>query len=213
MSQTRGLFFVFVGPGGTGKNTLMNIIKERHPEFQQLATATTRAMRPGEQHGRERLFLSEERFREMIAKNELVEYQEVTPGKFYGMPRSSIENVIGKGQHLVADIEVRGAKVLLEEYADDTVIIYVTVPGNTEEEQLEKLKERMLNRLDHDPTDKDWELIQQRLDRATNLEFPFAKTCDNIIINDDLEVATEQIDTIIKQKIAEREGQVKEKSS
>lgn len=212
MTQPRGLFFVFVGPGGTGKNTLMEIMKKRHPELQQLATATTRAIRSGEQQGRERLFISEERFREMIANNELLEYQEVTPGKFYGMPRSSIDNVLDKGEYLVADIEVRGAEVLLEAYAEDTVVIYVTVPGDTEEAQLGKLKERMLNRLEHEPTENDWELIRQRLDRARQLEFPFAKTCKHIIINDNLELAVEQIDAIIKQKIAERAGEVTKES-
>jgi guanylate kinase len=212
MTQARGLFFVFVGPGGTGKNTLMNIMKERHPELQQLATATTRAMRLGEQQGRERLFVSEERFREMIANNELLEYQEVTQGRFYGMPRASVDNALDNGQNLVADIEVRGAKVLLEEYPDDAVIIYVTVSGDTEEEQLEKLKERMLQRLDHEPTEKDWKLINQRLKRALDLEFPFAKICENIIINDNLELAAEQVDKIIRQQIAERAGEVIEES-
>lgn len=212
MTQPRGLFFVFVGPGGTGKNTLMNIIKERHPELQQLATATTRAMRSGEQQGRERLFISEKRFREMIDNNELLEYQEVTPGKFYGMPRASINNALDKGQNLVADIEVRGAKVLLEEYTNDAVIIYVTVSGNTEEEQLEKLKERMLQRLDHEPTEKDWRLINQRLERARNLEFPFEKICEHIVVNDNLEIAAEQIDHIIKQQLAERANKVAEES-
>lgn len=207
MTQTRGLFFVFVGPGGTGKNTLMDIMKNRHPELQQVATATTRAMRPGEKQGRERTFVSEERFREMIANNELLEYQEVTPGRFYGMPRSTIEEGLANGNFLVADIEVRGAIVLLEDYTDDVVIIYVTVPGDSEEAQLEKLKERMLQRLDHEPNEQEWELIQQRLDRATNLEFPFAKTCRNIIVNDDLAVATEQVDTIIKNAMAKRTAQ------
>ena len=99
MSVTRGLFFVFVGPGGTGKNTLMSIIMERHSNIKQLATATTRAMRPNEQHGRERIFVSLKRFREMIAQDELLEYQEVTPGKFYGIPRASVEDVLNDGQH------------------------------------------------------------------------------------------------------------------
>ena len=156
MSTTRGLFFVFVGPGGTGKNTLMSIIMERHSNIKQLATATTRAMRPNEQHGRERIFVSLKRFREMIAQDELLEYQEVTPGKFYGIPRASVEDVLNDGQHLIADIEVRGAEVVIKEYEDDAIIIYVTVPGDTEEAQLETLKQRMLTRLNREPNEDDW---------------------------------------------------------
>ncbi len=210
MSAIKGLFFVFVGPGGTGKNTLMSIIMERHPDIKQLATATTRAKRPDEQHGRERIFVSIERFREMIANKELLEYQEVTPGKFYGIPRSSVDDVLNSGNHLIADIEVRGAEVVLQAYEEDAVIIYVTVPGNTEDEQLATLKDRMLIRLDREPTDDDWQLINQRLSRAKNLEFPFSQRCEHIIVNDDLDIAAAQIDTIISNAIAERMGTVKE---
>lgn len=210
MSATRGLFFVFVGPGGTGKNTLMSIIMERHPDIKQLATATTRAMRSNEQDGRERIFVSLERFREMIAQDELLEYQEVTPGKFYGIPRTSVEDVLTNGQHLIADIEVRGAEVVLKEYKEDAIIIYVTVPGATKEEQLDTLKQRMLTRLDHEPTEDDWHEINQRLSRAINLEFPFSEKCEHIIVNDDLAVAVEQVDAIVKNAIAERVARIKE---
>lgn len=210
MSTTRGLFFVFVGPGGTGKNTLMSIIMERHPEIKQLATATTRAMRPNEQNGRERIFVSLERFREMIAQDELLEYQEVTPGKFYGIPRSSVEDVLNSDKHLIADIEVRGAEVVIKEYKEDAVIIYVTVPGSTEEEQLDKLKERMLTRLDREPNEDDWREINQRLSRAVNLEFPFSQRCEHIIVNDDLAIAAEQVDAIVMRAIADRTAKTKD---
>lgn len=204
MSEPRGLFFVFVGPGGTGKNTLMRIIMERHPYIEQLATATTRSMRPGEKNGREHLFVSLERFREMIANNELLEYQEVTPGKYYGIPRSSVDKVLDSGRHLIADIEVRGAQVVLNSYEDDVVVIYVTVPGDSEEERLETLKERMLMRLNREPTDEDWRLIEQRLHRAKMLEFPFSRQCEHIIVNDDIDTAVAEIDGIIKNALAER---------
>ncbi|MEO1162891.1 MAG: hypothetical protein AAFV98_03825 [Chloroflexota bacterium] len=204
MPDPRGLFFVFVGPGGTGKNTLMSIIMERHPEIKQLATATTRAKRPNEVNGRERIFVSLERFREMIANDELLEYQEVTPNKFYGIPRSVVDNALDNGNHLIADIEVRGAQVVINSYKEDVVIIYVTVPGETEEEQLATLKERMLKRLDREPTEDDWALINQRLARAQNLEFPFSKKCEHIVINDDLEVAAEQVDNIVITAIKNR---------
>jgi guanylate kinase len=210
MSKTRGLFFVFVGPGGTGKNTLMKIIMERHPDIKQLATATTRAMRPGEKQGRERIFVSQERFRQMISNDELLEYQEVTPGKYYGIPRESVDSVLDKGEHLIADIEVRGAEVVLSAYKDDVIVIYVTVPGKSEDEQIETLKQRMLHRLDHAPTDEDWQVINQRLERAQNLEFPFSKKCKHIVVNDDLNEAVEVVDQIVKKAIMKRTGKVKE---
>jgi guanylate kinase len=207
MSKSRGLLFVFVGPGGAGKNTLMNIIKERHPEIQQLATATTREMRAGEQQGRERIFVSLERFRDMISNDELLEFQEVTPNKYYGIPRASVEEPMRKGIYQIADIEVRGAQVLMENWRDDIVILYVTAPGKTEDEQLETIKQRMLQRLNHAPTQADWDLIHQRLERAKNLEFPFSKKCEHIIINDKLDDAVEQVDKIIIEAMKKRKKQ------
>ena len=208
MSKARGLLFVFVGPGGAGKNTLMNIIKERHPEIQQLATATTREKRPEEEQGRERIFVSLERFRDMISNDELLEFQEVTPNKYYGIPRASVEEPMRDGINQIADIEVRGAQVLLENYRDDIVVLYVTAPGKTEDEQLETIKQRMLLRLNHAPTDSDWDLIHQRMERAKNLEFPFSKKCEHIIINDKLDEAAEQVDKIITEAIKKRSEEV-----
>lgn len=77
-----------------------------------------------------------------------------------------MDDVLDNGNHLIADIEVRGAEVVLTTYEDDAVVIYVTVPGNTEDEQLATLKNRMLARLDHEPTDADWPELQQRAMRG-----------------------------------------------
>lgn len=206
MGKARGILFVFVGPGGAGKNTLMNIIKERHPEIQQLATATTREMRAGEKQGRERIFVSLERFRDMISNDELLEFQEVTPNKYYGIPRASVEEPMRDGIFQIADIEVRGAQVLLENYRDDIVVLYVTAPGKTEDEQLETIKQRMLQRLNHTPTESDWDLIYQRMERARNLEFPFSKKCEHIIVNDKLDDAAEQVDKIISEAMKKRKA-------
>ena len=206
MAKARGLLFVFVGPGGAGKNTLMNIIKERHPEIQQLATATTREMRAGEKQGRERIFVSLERFRDMISNDELLEFQEVTPNKYYGIPRESVEKPMKDGIFQIADIEVRGAQVLIENYKNDIVVLYVTAPGKTEDEQLETIKQRMLQRLNHTPTESDWDLIYQRMERARNLEFPFSKKCEHIIINDKLDEAAEQVDKIITEAMKKRKA-------
>ena len=74
--QHHGTLFVLVGPGGTGKNTLMNAFMKNHPEVvKQLATATTRPKRDNEEHGREHLFVSLDEFRRMLANNELLEHQ------------------------------------------------------------------------------------------------------------------------------------------
>lgn len=202
--KQRGLLFVMVGPGGTGKNTLMNVIKGRHSQIKQLATATTRPPRPGEQHGREHFFVSQTEFQQMIDNRQLLEYQEVTPGKFYGIPRFSVEDYLEQGQHLIADIEVYGAQILQDNYPDDAILIFVTVPGQTLEEQLAVLRERMLGREESSLSETEIRLIEYRLERAKSLELPFQSQCDYVIVNDDFERALEELDTLIQKKIAER---------
>lgn len=203
----RGLLFVMVGPGGTGKNTLMKRIMQRHPSITQLATATTREIRSDEVQGREHIFVSLERFREMIQNNELLEYQEVTPQRFYGIPRVSVDEKLSQGQHLIADIDVYGAKTLRKTYDRDTTLLFVTVPGETPAEQLDVLQERMVGRLEREPTPEDEKYIQQRLERARTLELPFAEECDYVIVNDTLEHATERLDEIITAKLNKHEAQ------
>jgi guanylate kinase len=205
MPQTpKGLLFVLVGPGGTGKNTLMNVIMQRHPQIKQLATATTREMRPNEQQGREHEFVSVERFREMIANDELLEHQEVTEGKFYGIIRETVGKHINNGRHLVADIEVYGAKILREKFPDDTVMIFVTVSGATLEEKLAVLRRRMLERIEGEPTPAELDTIQERIERARDLEFPFEAQCDVTIVNDEKEQAVHDLEQFILARIAER---------
>jgi guanylate kinase len=208
----RGLLFVMVGPGGTGKNTLMNDIMQRHPHIKQLATATTRPMRPGERQGREHEFVSEERFHEMIAHDDLLEHQEVTPGRFYGIIRSTVEKHLSTGQHLMADIEVIGAKILREKYPDDTVLIFVTVPGATLSEKLVELQERMLERIEGDATEEDYIRTRQRLERARELEFPFESACDITIVNDEKERAVNELEQFVLSKIAERKAATPEEA-
>lgn len=197
---TKGLVFVLIGPGGAGKNSLMDALMQRHPHIQQLATATTRPKRDYETQGKQHDFVSIERFREMISDDELLEYQEVTPGRFYGIPRTTIEKHIHNGQHVVADIEVLGAKILREQYPDDVRLIFVTVSGENMDEILNTLKTRMGKR----DGDNGATRIEQRLQRAIDLEFPFQSSCDYVICNDNHEEAIKALEQIIISEIAKR---------
>ena len=81
-----GVIFIIIGPGGAGKNAIMKAVIAKSPSIRQLATATTRPMRADERQGREHVFVTESKFRSMIDNDELLEHQEVTPGKYYGIP-------------------------------------------------------------------------------------------------------------------------------
>ncbi len=190
---------MMIGPGGAGKSAIMKAIMAQYAHIQQLATATTRDMRAGEQQGREHLFVNREEFQNMIAKDELLEYQEVTPSKFYGIPKQSVENYLARAEARIADIEVLGARELARAYPGNVVQVFVTVPGATIDEQSEVLRQRMIQR-DDGATD-----ITQRLERAITLELPYQSECDYVVVNDKLEAAIAATRAILEKELARRE--------
>lgn len=193
-----GVIFVMIGPGGAGKNAIMKSIMAAFPPIRQLATATTRSMRADERQGREHLFVTESKFRSMIDNDELLEHQEVTAGKFYGIPRRTVAASLAAGAARIADIEVLGAIALASAYPANVVQIFVTVPGDDIPEQLSLLQERMRARAD-EATD-----IDQRLERARTLELPYQGRCDYIVVNDDLTRAITDTAVIIRREMALR---------
>ncbi len=193
-----GLILVMIGPGGAGKNAIMKAIIKHYANIQQLATATTRDMRSGEKQGREHLFVSLQQFEAMIAKGELLEHQEVTPGKFYGIPQQTVADCLKNAEVRIADIEVLGAEKLARAYPENVVQVFVTVPGETIDEQSKVLEGRMRGRAD-DATD-----IQHRLERARRLELPYQSQCDYVVVNGALAAAIDSTRAIVEKELARR---------
>lgn len=180
-----GKIFALVGPGGAGKNTLMKmVLPPRMDNLSQLATATTRAMRPGEQEGREHLFVDLDTFNNWIQGEKLVEWQEVHPGKFYGVPREPLERAFAEGRNLIADIEIAGAQRIKEAYPDNTVLIFIAAPS------LEVLEQRMRERGESEQG------IRERMARAER-EIDFARNCEVYIVNHDVNEAAALLEQAI----------------
>lgn len=185
--RRQGLIFVLAGPPGVGKNALMNEVLKRVRNIRQLPTATTRASRPNELHGREHLFVTRSEFQELIDQNALIEWQ-VVHGELYGMPRATVEEAIASEHDLIADIDVLGATYLHSLYPDNAVLIFIQPPV------LEELKKRMETRGEKP------EEIAKRL-RRVDMEMQYAPLCDYLIINGDFDEASELLYAII---LAER---------
>lgn len=181
---------MLVGPAGAGKNSLMQPLMDAMPRLSRLPTATTRTARPGEREGIDHFFVSLEQFNAMLARGELVEHQEVHPGKFYGTVRSVAQDRLNGGALLLADIDIFGAKMLKAAFPQNVRTIFVAPPS------LKILEGRLRNR--GNMPEKE---IQDRLRRA-EFELTQSGECDYRVINDDLDRCAAQVLDIIRAEVS-----------
>lgn len=195
MQTPAGLLFVFSGPAGAGKNTIINLVKESESYLRQLPTATTRPRRSNEQEGREHEFLTEAEFRQRILDKGLVEWQVIHDKAVYGVPRQTVRRMVLEGQLALADVDVLGAMDLKREFDNHVVLIFVQAPDQA-------TLERRLRARDDIQSEEE---LYTRLRRA-DYEMEFAPHYDYRLINRDNHIedcVAEAID-IIQQEIATR---------
>lgn len=181
-----GKLVIISAPSGTGKSTVIREILRLHPEFMFSVSATTRAKRPHEQDGREYFFVSREKFEEMIADDEFFEWAQYV-GNYYGTPKKPIEEHLANGKTVLLDIEVQGAKQVMQK-APYAVSVFITAPDMAE------LERRLRGR----GTDSE-EKLAARLERA-KLEMEEQSNYNHIVINDDAKRAAKEIIEIIGRK-------------
>ena len=171
-----GKVIIFSAPSGAGKSTVVSHLLGLYPQFEFSISATSRAPRGQEQDGVEYYFIDAERFRELIAQDAFVEYEEVYRDRFYGTLKSEVERIWQKGHVIVFDVDVKGG-VNLKKYFGDAALSVLIVPPS-----MEVLEARLRGR----GTDSE-EAIRERLDKAASeLEFAAGKF-DRDLVNDKLE--------------------------
>ncbi|MBD2459615.1 guanylate kinase [Oscillatoria sp. FACHB-1407] len=175
-----GRLIVLTGPSGVGKGTLMRSLLRRHPELYFSVSVTTRSPRPGEINGKHYYFTSREDFERMVAQGELLEWAEFA-GNCYGTPRQAVEQHIRKGEWVVLEIELQGARQIRQNFPE-AFQIFILPPSLTE------LEFRLRGR----GQDSE-EAIARRLNHA-KAEIAAADEFDIQIVNDDLDKALEQIE-------------------
>ncbi len=169
-------------PSGSGKSTIVNWLMKEHPELRLYfsISCTSRAPRGEEKDGVEYFFLTPEAFKEKIANEEFLEYEEVYENRFYGTLKAQVERQREAGQNVVFDVDVKGGVNIKKHYGDDALSLFIQPPSVAE----------LRKRLEHRGTDTP-EAIEQRLAKA-GYEMTFAPQFDHVIVNDDLEKAKQE---------------------
>jgi guanylate kinase len=185
-----GVAFVVCGPSGAGKNSVIERVMAVLPGLSFSVSYTTRARRAGEVDGRDYRYVSQEAFDELIAQGEMVEHVTYL-GDSYGTPRSQIREVFDRGEDVVLNIDVKGAKRLKTSGLLDFTVIYVFLAPSS----LDLLGERLRERGTETP-----EQIRGRLE-VTRQEMEALPLFDYLVINDDLDTAVDELRSII---VAER---------
>lgn len=173
---------VLTAPSGAGKTTLARRLMAAFPALRFSVSCTTRAPRQGETDGVHYHFLSPEAFGRAVQAGELLEYEEVYPGRFYGTLRSAVEDA-ARTAPVLLDIDVRGAETVKQHFGDAAFTLFVAPPS------LDILEQRLRAR--GSETDA---MLRTRLDRAA-YEMTFRDRFDHALVNDDLGRATSELVT------------------
>ena len=177
----KGKVIIVSAPSGAGKTSIVKHVLDFLPELRFSASATTRTMREGEVNGKDYHFLSVDDFKKGIERNDFLEWEEVYRNQFYGTLKSEIQRIWDEGKTVIFDVDVKGGLNIKKYFGDKALSIFVEPPTVQELE----------NRLRKRGTETE-ESLRKRVEKA-EYELSFAPKFDKIILNDDLDVAREEM--------------------
>jgi guanylate kinase len=182
--MNKGKLFIFSAASGTGKTSLARALVESTPEFAFSVSHTTRAPRPGEQHGVHYYYITREEFDRMVAAGEFVEHATVF-GNSYGTSKKAIEDQIQSGRSVILDIDWQGARAI-KKWRPEAVSIFILPPSRV------ALCERLTNRKQDSQ-----EIIDRRMREAV-AEMSHYSEFDLLVVNDDFTAALEDLKAILR---------------
>lgn len=185
MNKDSKKLIVISGSSGVGKGTVIKSLLERNSDIKLSISYTTRSPRAGEEEGKNYFFRSHEDFQKAIDNDEFLEWAEFS-GNCYGTKKSFVLKSLNNGEHVLLEIDTQGA-LQIKEKMPEALLIFIAPPSYNE------LEARLRGR----KTETE-EAIQKRLN-FVEFEKKNSEKFDHIIINDTVENAVNQIETIIKQ--------------
>ncbi|MFZ9588619.1 MAG: guanylate kinase [Chitinophagaceae bacterium] len=173
---------ILAAPSGAGKTSIKSRLLAAMPnQLSFSVSAATRKIRAGEKHGVDYFFISEEEFKNKIDNNQFIEWEMVYPGSYYGTTVDEMQRIWGENKTPILDIDVQGALHVKELYGDRALAIFIKPPS------LAILQERLEKR-GTDNADQ----IKTRIAKAAE-EISFSNNFDHIVLNDDLNKASEEV--------------------
>ncbi|WP_171207479.1 MULTISPECIES: guanylate kinase [unclassified Ruegeria] len=185
MADRRGLLIILSSPSGAGKSTLARRLMQWDDGLEFSISATTRAPRPGEEHGREYYFLTEEAFKQQVTDGQMLEHAHVF-GNFYGSPVAPVRDSINSGRDVLFDVDWQGdLQIRNSDLGKHALSIFILPPS------IPELRRRLESR-GQDSAD----VISKRMLKSWD-EISHWGYYDYVLVNDDLDATEEKLKTII----------------
>jgi len=185
MNYNSGAILVLSGPSGAGKSSLIKKIAPFIGDYYFSISTTTRAMRDGEEHGKDYYFVSKEEFEKEIEDEYFLEYA-LVHGNYYGTSLKPVKKALKEGKLVIFDIDVQGHDAVQNRLADITTSVFVATPS------LQELEKRL-----HSRGTDDIQIIEGRIQMAKK-EIQRISEYDFLVVNDDLDDAAQNLITIAK---------------
>ncbi len=185
-----GKLIIVAAPSGAGKTTIVKHLLATIDELAFSVSAATRACRAHETDGKDYYFMSAEKFRDLVAHQQFVEWEEVYDDQYYGTLKSEIERLWALGKSIIFDIDVKGAMSIKQQYPNESITIFVKPPSK------EILFERLRNRKTETP-----ESLRKRINRAAG-ELEYEPRFEAVVVNDVLKEAFVKAEEIVHRFLA-----------
>lgn len=190
MSES-GKIIIITAPSGSGKTTLVKRLLDSYPQLSFSISACTRQPRKEEVHGKDYYFYSPEKFRQLIDQDAFIEWEMVYTDKYYGTLNSELIRLWNEHKVPLVDIDVHGALNVQKKFQNDSLSIFIQAPS------IDELRNRLEKRGTESP-----EMLEERVAKASK-ELSFAKKFDKVLVNDNLDTATEELNMIVDAFLSE----------
>lgn len=190
-----GKLVIISAPSGAGKTSIVQAVLRKNSNLMFSVSACSRKPRQGEIDGKDYYFFSSEEFKEKIAGNEFIEWEEVYPNHYYGTLRSEVEKIWEIGKHVIFDVDVKGGLNIKKQYPVISLAIFIKPPS------IEILEERL-----HKRSTESEEQLKMRISKAI-FEMNYADEFDLVIINENLQKAIEETERAINEFIENQHPQ------